>query len=112
MPETRLCVDLVIVAVDWVSMVLVNSSEDSSSTDPNVVRMSKSLRFARIVNGVRLVRLIKVPLASKKITDLIHSERLVIVLGIGYMCGSVLIVAHVIACGFSFVNAAKKLTRF
>lgn len=95
MDVSLVSIDICVIAIAF----LTAGDTGGDATDPSgVARVAKSWRMLRILRGLRLIRLIKLPQNLASIMQHIHSERVVVIIGIAKLTGGVLVLNHVIAC--------------
>eukprot|EP00931_Biecheleriopsis_adriatica_P040627 TRINITY_DN23289_c0_g4_i1.p1 TRINITY_DN23289_c0_g4~~TRINITY_DN23289_c0_g4_i1.p1 ORF type:complete len:664 (+),score=118.38 TRINITY_DN23289_c0_g4_i1:62-2053(+) len=97
--------DIVIVSVDWLIMIVGNSSiVEVDASSAGLIRAGKMLRALRILRTLRLLRLAKLRVLLNKLQDRVDSEYMAIVLSIFKLLIIIIFINHFIACTWYFIG--------
>lgn len=101
--KSWLVLDILIVAVDWMEVVM------EANSSMGFARMGKASRTFRIVRMLRLLRLARMREVLTLITERINSEKVVIIADILKALLIILALAHLIACVWFAVGSSGDL---
>lgn len=102
-----LAFDIVVVALDWVSLIVFTMEKDPS-TESRVARVSKFRRISRIVRGGRVVRMAKAFERMHALVDATAStEWIVMAVRILLLLVTILLINHYVACAWYFIASSN-----
>eukprot|EP00421_Protoceratium_reticulatum_P005099 CAMPEP_0168365630 /NCGR_PEP_ID=MMETSP0228-20121227/4816_1 /TAXON_ID=133427 /ORGANISM="Protoceratium reticulatum, Strain CCCM 535 (=CCMP 1889)" /LENGTH=733 /DNA_ID=CAMNT_0008378415 /DNA_START=13 /DNA_END=2214 /DNA_ORIENTATION=+ len=90
--------DVVIVSMDWVLVAL-------RANFFGLGNIAKVARMARLLRLIRLIRILKVMALLANITELLHSESVLTVLGVVRITVGIVVVNHVIGCAWYAIGS-------
>lgn len=93
--------DITIVAIDWTLNILEWTSGSRGSDGLSFFRIGKAVRFLRLL---RLLRLLKAHGRLNELLEHVQSEFSVIVIGILKLIAFILLLNHLVACGWFWIG--------
>lgn len=99
--QTWFLFDVMVVAIDWTLTIFDKVlGKDGDQGNLGYVKMGRTARIVRMLRLLRLLRLLKVQGKLSEILELVQSESVRIILGIVKLVICIMLVNHVIACGW------------
>jgi len=101
--------DVIVLSVDWMQVLILDASAETTAKNVGLARIARVLRSARIFRSIRLLRLMKLREIMFAIQERINSESIVIMIGLFKNTVLLLALNHFIACTWFWIGSNKSM---